>query len=164
MAKWLPCRTAASADVVRPIDTIIIGGLAVRWVADKARKPAGPSVPFAVTIATPMARQPMAFQKVFASISLSIKTGSFFRGEPRAHSGRLESAGTEGAPSPRPSGVHNSTGRRALVPDAPNGQSSRRRTQDSPEKSLEASNQPLAPLVLPPGHPGGHVVIKRMPH
>jgi hypothetical protein len=68
MAKWLPWRTAASADVVRPIDTIIIGGLAVRWVADKARKPAGPSEPLAVTIATPMARLPMAFQKVFVSI------------------------------------------------------------------------------------------------
>src|SRR6476659_8565725 len=72
MAKWLPCRTATSADVVSPIDTIIIGGLAVRWVADKARKPAGPSVPFAVTIATPIARQPIAFQKVLASISVSM--------------------------------------------------------------------------------------------
>jgi hypothetical protein len=72
MAKWLPWRTAARAEVVRPIDTIIIGGLAVRWVADRARKPAGPSFPFAVTIATPIALQPIAFQKVLASISLSI--------------------------------------------------------------------------------------------
>src|SRR6187397_1942413 len=73
MAKWLPCRTASSAEVVSPIDTIIIGRLAVRWVADRARKPAGPSAPFAVTIATPIARQQIAFQKVLASISLSIR-------------------------------------------------------------------------------------------
>jgi len=72
MAKWLPCRTAASAEVVRPIDTIIIGGLADRCVADSARKPAGPSVPLAVTIATPIARQQIAFQKVLASISVSM--------------------------------------------------------------------------------------------
>src|SRR5215217_1438489 len=72
MAKWLDCRTASSADVVSPIDTIIMGGLAERWVADSARKPAGPSAPFAVTMATPIARQPIAFQKVFASISVSM--------------------------------------------------------------------------------------------
>jgi hypothetical protein len=41
-------------------------------VADKARKPAGPAVPLAVTIATPMARQPSAFQNIFASLSLSM--------------------------------------------------------------------------------------------
>src|SRR5918994_4681706 len=72
MAKWLDCRTALSAEVVSPIDTIIMGGLADRCVADSARKPAGPSVPLAVTMATPIARQPIAFQKVFASISLSM--------------------------------------------------------------------------------------------
>src|SRR6478736_5633148 len=72
MAKWLPCFTAPSAEVVRPIETIIMGGLADRCVADKARKPAGPSVPRAVTIATPIARHPSAFQKVLASISVSM--------------------------------------------------------------------------------------------
>src|SRR6188474_213116 len=72
MAKWLDCRTALSAEVVSPIDTIIMGGLAVRWVADSARNPAGPSAPLAVTMATPIARQPIAFQKVFASISVSM--------------------------------------------------------------------------------------------
>src|ERR671912_2194059 len=72
MAKWLDSRTAPSAEVVSPIDTIIMGGLAERCVADSARKPAGPSVPLAVTMATPIARQPIAFQKVFASISLSM--------------------------------------------------------------------------------------------
>src|SRR5260370_3825825 len=72
MAKWFPSLTAASAEVVKPIDTIIMGGLAERCVADKARKPAGPAAPLAVTIATPMARHPSAFQKVFASISVSM--------------------------------------------------------------------------------------------
>src|SRR4029450_7204409 len=72
MAKWLDCRTAPSAEVVSPIDTIIMGGLADRCVADSARNPAGPSAPLAVTMATPIARQPIAFQKVFASISLSM--------------------------------------------------------------------------------------------
>ena len=72
MAKWLPCLTAPSAEVVRPIDTSIMGGLAERWVADSARKPAGPSTPLADTMATPIARHPIAFQKVFASISLSM--------------------------------------------------------------------------------------------
>src|SRR5918993_2525553 len=72
MAKWLDSRTAPSAEVVSPIDTIIMGGLADRCVADSARKPAGPSAPLAVTMATPIARQPIAFQKVFASISLSM--------------------------------------------------------------------------------------------
>src|SRR5882672_2412163 len=73
MAKWLDCRTAPSAEVVSPIDTIIMGGLADRWVADSARNPAGPSAPLAVTMATPIARQPIAFQKVFASISVSMR-------------------------------------------------------------------------------------------
>src|SRR5580693_85391 len=72
MAKWLPCLTAPSAEVVSPIETSIMGGLAERCVADRARKPAGPSAPLAVTTATPIARQPIAFQKVFASISLSM--------------------------------------------------------------------------------------------
>src|SRR5580704_16208001 len=72
MAKWLPCLTAPSAEVVSPIETSIIGGLAERCVADRARKPAGPSAPLAVTTATPIARHPIAFQKVFASISVSM--------------------------------------------------------------------------------------------
>src|ERR1043165_2544196 len=72
MAKWLDCRTAPSAEVVSPIDTIIMGGLAERWGADSARKPAGPPAPLAVTMATPIARQPIPFQKVFASISVSM--------------------------------------------------------------------------------------------
>src|SRR5260370_19158837 len=49
-----------------------MGGLAERCVADRARNPAGPSAPLAVTIATPIALHPIAFQKVFASISLSM--------------------------------------------------------------------------------------------
>src|SRR5262245_22827871 len=72
MAKWLPSLTAESADVVSPIDTIIMGGLAERCVDERARKPAGPAGPLAFTTASPLARQPIAFQKVFASISLSM--------------------------------------------------------------------------------------------
>src|ERR1044072_349410 len=101
MAKWLPCFTAPSADVVSPIDTIIRGGLAVRWVADSARKPAGPSLPWAVTTATPIARQPIAFQKVFASISLSMPlllccTISLSENSAEAAARRVQSAATTG--------------------------------------------------------------------
>jgi hypothetical protein len=57
------------ADVLRSIETNMEGGSAHTCVADKPRKPAGPSAPWAVTMVAPIARSPRVRQKVLASIT-----------------------------------------------------------------------------------------------
>jgi len=46
----------ANADVRLSTDTIIVGGSAERWVAERPRRPAGPTLDRAVTIVLPVAR------------------------------------------------------------------------------------------------------------
>src|SRR6266851_1064323 len=65
----LPANTAASADVLLSIETSMVGGSAHTCVADKPRKPAGPSAPCAVTIVAPVARSPKVRQKALASMT-----------------------------------------------------------------------------------------------
>ena len=58
----------ASALVLRSIETIMVAGSAVTWLADNPRKPTGPSSLSAVTTVMPVARMPRVRQKVFMSM------------------------------------------------------------------------------------------------
>ena len=53
---WSIGQGLASAEVLLSIETSMVGGSAVTWVADSASRPAGPPLPCAVTMVAPMAR------------------------------------------------------------------------------------------------------------